>query len=171
MPEILTAHPDIVKSMLTKTGAKCSGNKKAEILRDCPQDSLCIIPNVGEFCVLGTNEADKLTQFNIDEILNKKKEGFHLFESNPTIKVGWSGDLATLLGMIAFLPFLCLILINRTVKDSYIWIMIKLISYFLWLVYGFVNELLPVLIFGLYYFIAFIIVLILKIALGNPKKK
>ena len=34
-----------------------------EILTSCPTKNFCSIPGVGEFCVLGTNQANKLTQF------------------------------------------------------------------------------------------------------------
>ncbi len=72
MPELLTAHPDTVKSMLGKMGARCGKGSPQEILKACPKGSFCAIPGVGEFCVLGLNQKDKLTQFGF-----KEKFGFN----------------------------------------------------------------------------------------------
>ena len=63
MPELLTKYPKIVMSMLSKMGAICKKGYNKKILTNCPTKNFCSIPGVGEFCVLGTNQADKLTQF------------------------------------------------------------------------------------------------------------
>ena len=44
-------------------GAICGKGTKKNILKNCPTKNFCSIPGVGEFCVFGTNQADKLTQF------------------------------------------------------------------------------------------------------------
>ena len=63
MPELLTKYPKIVMRMLSKMGAVCGKGTNKKILTHCPTENFCSIPGVGEFCVLGTNQADKLTQF------------------------------------------------------------------------------------------------------------
>ena len=63
MPEFLTKYPKIVMSMLSKMRAICGKGADKKILTKCPNKNFCSIPGVGEFCVLGINQADKLTQF------------------------------------------------------------------------------------------------------------
>jgi len=63
MPELLTRYPKIVMSILSKMGAICGKGVEKNILKSCPTENFCFIPNVGEFCVLGLDQVNKLTQF------------------------------------------------------------------------------------------------------------
>lgn len=72
MPEVLTRYPDIVIDLLTGMGAKC-GQGTPQILKKCPTDSFCQVPN-GELCIVGLESSDKLTQFGVNDIFQKGGE-------------------------------------------------------------------------------------------------
>ena len=63
MPELLTKHPKIVKSLLTQEGIACGQGATQEILTKCPKENFCSLKG-GELCVYGLDESHKMTQFS-----------------------------------------------------------------------------------------------------------
>jgi uncharacterized protein with PQ loop repeat len=166
MPELLTKHPKIVKSMLEDMGAKCGQGKPQKILKKCPEDSFCAVKS-GEFCVLGLDQADKLTQFKVPKL----KESFLGFQQNPSIKHSWTGDVAILIIMISFMPILCEIIKERSVYHfPTAHLVLQLIAAGFWLYFGYVNELMPNMISALFFIIFFIILLVLKFVFRRKGK-
>ena len=98
MPEILTKYPEEVKSMFEKLGAICK--KGGQVKTNCSSSNSCKIPDVGEFCIIGMDELDKITQFRIREDL---QQGLSFKDSECGIehKHDWLGYLAAVLGPIA----------------------------------------------------------------------
>ena len=81
MPELLTEHPKIAMKILSKMGATCGKGPK-RILKSCPTENFCSIPKIGEFCVLGTDQADQLTQFkaSVESGLTGGQNEFNSFD-------------------------------------------------------------------------------------------
>ena len=64
MPQLVTAHPELVKKMLSELNQqiKCgqTGSIK-RILCDCPDVDFCSLPN-GEFCIYSVKNMQKASQ-------------------------------------------------------------------------------------------------------------
>jgi len=67
MPEVLTKHPDVVLEVLKAEGAQCGVGLRPKILKDCPQDKLCVLKG-GELCVYGPTELGLMTQLTREEV-------------------------------------------------------------------------------------------------------
>ena len=67
MPEVLTKHPDVVLEVLKAEGAQCGVGIRPKILKDCPQDKLCVLKG-GELCVYGPTELGLMTQLTREEV-------------------------------------------------------------------------------------------------------
>ncbi len=163
MPQVLTKHPKIVKELISEMGANCGKGAPQKILKNCPEKSFCSLPG-GELCVLGLDQTDDLTQFQVKENM-KTKEGLQKlsFQQNPTIVHGWTGDVGALLGIIGFLPFLCNIISRKESHTiSWSWLVIGIVSSGLWLYYGYINELLPNLVSAMFFVFAYSLLFILK---------
>lgn len=166
MPELLTKHPKIVKSMLEDMGAECGRGNPQKILKKCPKSSFCTVPP-GEFCVLGLDQADKLTQFKVPKL----KESFLGFQTNPSIRHSWTGDVAILIIMASFMPILCEIIKKRSVYHfPTAHIVLQLIAAGFWLYFGYVNELMPNTVSALFFIIFFSILLVLKFVFKHKRK-
>ncbi len=63
MPELLTKHPKIVKSLLAQEGIACGKGATQQILTACPKENFCSLKG-GELCVYGLDESNKMTQFS-----------------------------------------------------------------------------------------------------------
>ena len=140
MPEILTKYPEEVKSMLEKLGASCKPGGTPDT--NCSSSKNCKIPDVGEFCIVGINELDKLTQFRINEELNglTLSEG----ECKNEYKHDWLGYVAAVLGPIAL--FTEIMHVKKTKKTkglSYIWLGLSFTVSTLWLTHSYINKIKP----------------------------
>ncbi len=67
MPELLTKHPDVVLEVLKAEGAHCGVGVRPKILKDCPEDKLCVFKG-GELCVYGPTELGLMTQLTREEV-------------------------------------------------------------------------------------------------------
>lgn len=67
MPEVLTKHPDVVLEVLKAEGAHCGIGVRPKILKECPQDKLCMFKG-GELCVYGSTELGLMTQLTREEV-------------------------------------------------------------------------------------------------------
>ena len=171
MPEILTKHPEIVKELISDLGGSCGKGAPQQILKDCPEKSFCSLPG-GELCVLGLDQTDDLTQFQVEKNIKENmktvntKEGLERirFQQNPTIVHGWTGDVGAFLGIIGFLPFLCSVISRKEFGTlSWSWLVIGIVSSGMWLYYGYINELLPNLVSAMFWIGAYGLLLILKV--------
>ena len=140
MPEILTKYPEEVKSMLEKLGAICKKGGTSET--NCSSSNSCKIPDVGEFCIIGMDELDKITQFKIQEDLNGLT--FRDSECNNEYKHDWLGYLAAILGPIALYTEIRHIRKTRETKGlSYIWMGLSFTVSSLWLAHSIINKIKP----------------------------
>ena len=73
MPEVLTKHPEILKSVLSSApDVRCGVGESQRILTRCKPESFCSFPG-GEVCIYGTDELDNMTQLSRTDILNSQK--------------------------------------------------------------------------------------------------
>ena len=62
----------------------------------------------------------------------------------PKYKYDWVGDLAAIFGIIALLPLVFYVTTTQQVRDLHLgWLLLKLMSVSLWLVYGLANSIIP----------------------------
>jgi len=66
MPEIITAHPDIVRKVLESVeGIDCTSPLRPDILTECPNESFCKVTGKksgGELCIYDVKDMDKSKQ-------------------------------------------------------------------------------------------------------------
>ncbi len=170
MPQILTKHPQIVKELISDLGGSCGKGAPQQILKDCPKKSFCSLPG-GELCVLGLDQTDALTQFQVKENMKTKENLQQIrFQQNPTIVHGWTGDVGAFLGIIGFLPFLCSVISRKEFGTlSWSWLVIGIASSGMWLYYGYINELLPNLVSAMFWIGAYGLLFILKVIYSGKR--
>jgi len=78
--------------------------------------------------------------------------------------LGWSGLLATLIGIISFLPIIYKIIVTKKTDNFTISsLTLALISNVLWIIYGTSNKLFTPFLSGILYFIIYAIILLYKV--------
>ena len=168
MPEILTKHPDVVQNMLKKMGATCKvGNPN--ILSNCSSSNFCKVPNVGEFCIIGLDEMDKLTQFKIKEDLN----GLSFDpECNNEYNHDWIGYVAAVLGPIAFLTEIMHVRKTRQTSGlSFLWLSLTFLVSSLWLTHSIINKIRPAAASSIIYLFLVSYMMYLKHSIEKGKRK
>lgn len=64
MPEVITRHPDVAKTVLESGGATCGDEDlQPRILTECPPEGFCRFPG-GELCVYSPDQVDAMTQMS-----------------------------------------------------------------------------------------------------------
>ena len=84
--------------------------------------------------------------------------------SNAKVRANWSGILATIIGVAALLP----LLVHSTVKCSthslsYNWLILAIASQIFWFVYGFSNQMSPIILAACLFFSAYVYLVFLKL--------
>lgn len=77
MPEILTKYPNAVYIVLKSAGAKCGEGLKPHILKNCPEEQFCVLPE-GELCVYDIKNISQMTQVTPTDVTD-------IVSSVPTI--------------------------------------------------------------------------------------
>ena len=97
------------------------------------------------------------------KIINKFiKESFKILKEINFL--GWSGMLATIIGIMSFMPILYeIILTKKTTNFTITNIILALISNMLWITYGITNKLYTPTISGVLYLIIYGFIMIYKI--------
>lgn len=67
MPEIVTAHPEALLTLLKTANIPCGEGKKQNILTNCPKEQFCPLPK-GEVCVYGIKDIPNMTQIQVLDV-------------------------------------------------------------------------------------------------------
>lgn len=102
MPELMTKHPEVTKTVLESAGAVCGGEQERTILKQCPPASFCKLPG-GEVCVYGVDEASAMSQISPRDLAAyacpEKQEGGSCGFGVAEHRAG--AELLALFGMLA----------------------------------------------------------------------